>query len=623
MNIYKGKTYYESREFNSIAELFYQSVDLFSDYPAVRFRVKPDAEPESRTYAMMKSDVDRLKQGLFARGRTKARIAVVGENSYEWMLVYLAAMTGDSVIVPLDKLLKIDEIVPLLVRADVDTLFYDTVFHDDLVERLAKLERLDLFVPMQAMRDSAARRERVENVIAKGGVGKKSFVSFDALLSAGTDVIDRGEAIEIELPDINSSQALLFTSGTTAMSKGVMLSQRSLAADVKALAGVVKFPAGFRTLSILPLHHTFENTCGFLTVLFFGGCIHIADGLRYIQKNLLEYQVDMVIGVPVLFESFYRKIQLWLEKEGKTKLVRFLRPIVRTLRMVGIDLRRKVFGKILASLGGRLRTCISGAAALDPEIIRFFDDVGVRILQGYGLTETSPVAAGCNDFIFKIGTVGQPLAGIEMAIDSEKEDEPGEILIRGPIVMNGYYRDEEATREAIDEDGWFHTGDLGVWTREGMLTITGRLKSMIVLNSGKKVFPEEIEALLNQMSFVKDSLVYGQEDGSGDLLVAAKLVLDEEKLQNEEGGLASVGEKLEQLIADINQSLPSFKKIKSYFYSFRDMVKTTTQKVKRNVEIKSIDDLMKVSRLCWRELTGKNIDELAEAKKAQGVSPER
>ncbi|MDW7657715.1 MAG: AMP-binding protein, partial [Bacillota bacterium] len=369
---------------------------------------------------------------------------------------------------------------------------------------------------------------------------------------------------------------------------------------------------GTRMLSILPLHHTFENTCGLFVALFFGCEIVICDGLRHIQKNLQEYHIDMIIGVPAVFESFYNKVQASLKKAGKDKLIHKMIPLTEGLRKIGIDLRRKVYGQILDAFGGQLKLGICGAAPIDPDIIRFFDAVGLRILQGYGLTETSPVVSGCNDRDFVPGTVGYPVAGVEIAVDSDQPGEPGEILVRGPIVMIGYYQDPQATAEVIDRDGWFHTGDIGtINPTNNFLSITGRLKSMIVLKNGKKVFPEEIEFIINQNAFIKESLVWGELEPGGDVVVNAKIVLDREQVIQEgitEADETALKNRLDQIISDINRHLPSFKSVRNYVYSFQEMVKTTTLKIRRPIEIASIQRQFEKLKLSWRDLTGKNLD---------------
>jgi long-chain acyl-CoA synthetase len=434
-------------------------------------------------------------------------------------------------------------------------------------------------------------------------------------MALGYECLSHGDRqYQSQAIDADALMSLLFTSGTTSQAKAVMLSHRNVCADIQGIAGMVKLKPGIRMLSVLPLHHTFENTCGLFMALYVGAQVHEMDGLRYIQKNMQEYGIDMIIGVPLLFANFYAKIQSTLVKTGKEQLIRKMIPLTQGLRRIGIDVRRLVYKRILEAFGGRLHLGICGAAPIDPEIIRFFDAIGVRILQGYGLTETSPVVCGCNSKVFVPGTVGRPVSGVDVAIDTEQAGDDGEILVKGPIVMMGYLDEPESTDSVIDQDGWFHTGDLGrIDPKTRCISITGRVKSMIVLNNGKKVFPEELEYLIGQTGWIKESLVWGDTEQDGDVIVTAKLVIDREKLgeilglQNDE---SAIGQALDQIIADINSKLPSFKGIRRYVYSFQDMVKTTTLKVRRQVEISHLQEMMQRKKLQWRDLIGRNIDAL-------------
>lgn len=419
--------------------------------------------------------------------------------------------------------------------------------------------------------------------------------------------------------------ALLYTSGTTSTSKAVKLSHANIAADLRGMAGIIQIPAGTRMLSILPLHHTFENTCGLYMALFVGAEIHECDGLRYIQANMQEYGIDMLIGVPAIFENFHSKVKDTLRKTGKTKTVAIMRVVTRVLRHIGIDIRRKVFKRILMAFGGRLAIGICGAAPIDREIIRFFDDIGFRIYQGYGLTETSPVVAGCGTVKFVAGTVGRPVSGVEVGIDNQQAGEEGEILVRGPIVMLGYHDDPELTAEAIDADGWFHTGDVGrIDPRNGCLSITGRIKSMIVLKNGKKVFPEELEFLIGQFDYIKEAMVWGDEDADGDVYLSARFVVDRQKLEADGKSGADENElraMLDDLVKKVNAALPSFKSIRYYVFGFQELVKTTTLKVKRNIEIQRIREFMAKTSIRWKELTGRNFDRIRETGPAEDAAP--
>lgn len=669
MQIVKGKAWFKSRHYKTLNEMLRASCSRFPDNPCVRYRLNPQDQTITVRYRQMQSDILALQYALRGLQVEDGRIAVIGENSYFWMLSYLATVCGAGMIVPLDRMLKGPEIASLIKRAQVGLIFYDASFHDTIAEIAAEQEQLRTLVMMQQGRGRTQDRREILNrmtrldaagILAKAdriapapgrdvpgftnytfedlitfgyaemarAAGKQQVTEALLLTADGNNRADQiaatgdlsslHDAFGAHLPpppyaepDSEDSKVLIFTSGTTDLAKGVMLSHRALTADLEALGGVVTFDDSLRSLSILPLHHAFENTCGFLCVLYFGGSIHICDGLRYIQQNAKEYQVDMIIGVPAVFDAFYKRIQAVLKKEGKEKLVRLMIKLSRGLRKIGLDLRRVFFKRILEGLGGRLWIGIAGGAAMDKDVIIFFNDIGVRVIEGYGLTETAPVAAGCNLRVLKPGTVGHPLTGIEIAIDSEDPKEPGEIMIRGPILMNGYHNDPAATAEVMDEDGWFRTGDLGLINpRDDTLTITGRLKSMIVLESGKKVFPEEIEAALKTHAFIKDTIVYGLDDSKGGTIISAKIVLDEDKLAalQAAGDDLTVRERLDEVIRKINAQLPTFKKIKTYFYSKKDMVQTTTMKVKRNVEIERIKDFMSKHKLRWRDLNGLDFD---------------
>jgi len=633
MQIVKGRNFYPVQVQPNLREMILASGRQYGSLAAFRFRPDPSAEPVTRSYAAFNDDWQALGTILTHLGYQGKRIAVIGENSYNWCVTHTAVLNGVGISVPLDRLLPPAEVITLLERGGVSAVFYDAAFQDVLLKAVSRLPgQIGLLCCMRPdrLKDPASVHfqdpsDRTAPDTARTA-SQPCMYRFEDLLSAGRTLRQQGDRAYDETPiDGHAMASLLFTSGTTSISKAVMLSHRNVCADVEGLAGIIKLKPGTRMLSILPLHHTFENTCGLFTALAFGCEVVICDGLRYIQKNLQEYKIDMIIGVPAVFENFYRKVQDTLKKTGKDKLVNRMIPLTEGLRKVGIDLRKKIYHQIMEAFGGRLALGICGAAPIDPAIIRFFDAVGFRILQGYGLTETSPVVSGCNDRDFKPGTVGYPISGVEIAVDSERPGEPGEILVRGPIVMLGYYENPEATAEAIDPEGWFHTGDVGVIDPgNNYLSITGRLKSMIVLKNGKKVFPEEIEFLINQNACIKESLVWGEEDADGEVVVSAKLVLDKECIVQQ--GYAPTDEaelkkRVDQLISEINRHLPTFKSIRNYAYSFQEMVKTTTLKIKRPIEIAAIRQLVEQSRIRWRELTGRNLDQLAGAVQADGAAP--
>jgi len=575
-----------------------QSVALYGNLPAFRYREQPDGEVIKRTYREVGEDTDALGTALLGLGLADENIAIIGENSYRWSISHLAIINGVGISVPLDRLLKADEILPLLERGKVSAVIFDQSYTDTMITASERFPSIRSFICMNCTDPTSDRF-----------ADDARWYRFDALMATGRKRLGEGHSEYADRPiDPEQIASLLFTSGTTSMSKGVLLRNRNITSDIVALAGVVKFPVGTRMLSILPLHHTFENTCGLLYGLYMGACLCICDGLRYVQKNMEEYQINLLIGVPALFESFYRKVKDNIQKQGKNELIQKMIRLTRTLRKVKIDLRYKVFGKIHKAFGGKFRIGICGAAPIDPEIIRFFDDIGVHILQGYGLTETSPVVAGCNSRVFVPGTVGHPLSGITIAIDNETDGAEGEILVQGPVVMAGYYEDDEATAAAIDKDGWFHTGDVGRVDEHGCLTITGRLKSMIVLKSGKKVFPEEIEQLITRYPFIKESMIFGDTESRGEVVINAKFVIDPQYMKCEGITEEELVRRLEEVVREVNMEIPEYKSIRNFVYSFKDLIKTTTLKVKRNKEISGMQEALDRAKVRLRKITGKNID---------------
>ncbi|HNZ63454.1 MAG TPA: AMP-binding protein, partial [Bacillota bacterium] len=596
----------------SLRDVIARGYEKYGDREAVRWRVRPrDKELKSRTYRDLARDVARVQAWLGERLPRGSRIALVGDNSYPWMVMWLAVASGFGVIVPLDRLLKPQELLPIVRRSQSVMFVYDASWHEHVEAMREELPLLKYRVVMDRGLMTEAQRGAVRESMEEDDT---LFILDDAL----NGELPEGDPVSALLApdDPEDDAAILFTSGTSATAKAVILTNRSISADLRALLGSVYFCENMNTLSLLPLHHAFENTCGFLTVLSLGGTIHICDGLRYIGSNLEEHHVHLTVVVPAVLDAIYRRVVSEAKRAGQLKKLKIGLFISTLLYKLGIDRRRSLFKDVLDKLGGNLRWVICGAAPVEHETLRFFRAIGVEVLAGYGLTEASPVVGGGNTKVNLFGTIGQPLSGVEVAIDNgRKHGIPGEILVRSAIVMKGYLDDPEATAEAIDEDGWLHTGDIGYFTRRGGLMITGRSKSMIVLSNGKKIFPEELEALINRHEIVRDSLVFGYEGSPGEIVITAKIVIDEEKFRElqgseatEEGFLRAVS----SIIEEVNRSLPSFKGIRSYFYSFKDMVKTTTMKVRRGVELKNIEDIFAQTKASWQALRGKNIDDFVE-----------
>ncbi|MDO5734078.1 MAG: AMP-binding protein [Eubacteriales bacterium] len=613
MEIAHGKAWLKDPAFSTVNEFLEPHFKKRPESPAIRYRVTPQSEVTTVSYRELERDLKALHKIYSELGWQGKRVGIIGDNSYVWMLSYLAQVTGLGLVVPLDRLLPSGEVLDLLERGKVEVLIYDMSFHRALFQNRRSSTPVEHWVAARAERAAAAERESFAADLKSKA---SELYYFDDLLEQGRKLVLEHGVTEFPAPDPDAPMSLLFTSGTSAAAKAVILTHRSVCANIRSMMMTVDFRPELKTLSLLPLHHSFENTCGFQTSLALGGCVSIYDGLRYISKNLKEYSPDLIVGVPTVFNMMKRRILSAIRKSGQEKKFKFALKLSAFLRFFGLDLRTRIFREIRAELGGRLYIGINGAAPIDPEVQRFFDQIGVSLLQGYGMTECSPVITGTREEDLRFGSVGYPLALVSLAIDNERPGEPGEILVKSPIVMKEYYEDEAANQEAFTADGWFKTGDIGYLEDGKYLYLSGRSKSMIVLQSGKKVFPEELEELLNAYDYVKDSMVFGQKDNKGDVVLTAKIVLDRDKLEAEgrgEADSASILEWLDKMIATVNAKLPTFKGIRSYFYSFKDLITTTTLKIKRAEEMARIESLLAALNLSWSDLSGCNIDSL-EAK---------
>lgn len=569
--------------------------ERYGEAEAYRFRRAPREEVQTRSYRQLLSDTEALGTQLLAMGLQNSHIVIIGNNSYEWVVAHHAVVGGVGVSVPLDRQLPATEVVNLARRGEAVAFIFHPNHLPAARAAAQALPGIRYFICMDP--------DRLEEPLPDD----PRFVGMDQLLASGRARIAEGDRAFIDAHiDPESMCSLLFTSGTTANSKGVMLNHRNICANVYSAVRVLEIAQGDRYLSILPLHHTFENTVGVYIMTYYGATICFTDGLRYLTDNLKEWQINVMLGVPLLYENIYRQIQKNLEKSGKSNLVRVMLTVTGWLRKLGIDIRRRVFAQIHEALGGHIELCVSGAAALDGEIVRFFDGIGIDFFSGYGLTETAPVASCCNRHVNVFGSVGQPLPDVEIAIDTES-DQPGpqavgEILIKGPNVMMGYYQNPEDTAEVLQADGWFRSGDIGYLDRLGCLHITGRKKSMIVLSNGKKAFPEEIEFLLDRIPGVKESMAWGDQSARDTVDICAKLVLNGEDLPAEAG--TDDGERagwIAARIREVNAMMPSYKAIKYFILSEDELIKTTTLKVRRPLELEKIH-----AQLAERGLTMKS-----------------
>jgi len=595
--IVKGLGYYEPRKFNDLREMVKGSAKRYADAIGFKFKDK-NGNITGKTYKEFDADIDRLGTALSALGLKGSHIAIISENRYEWGVCYFATVNGTGIAVPLDKYLPQIEVEKLAERGKVEAIFYSPAYREMMQDISKTNNRIKYFICMEKVEETSDER----------------FISLPELLEKGKALLENGDRSFIDAPiDREKMSILLFTSGTTSISKGVMLSHSNISSNVTSISTIINAGPGDTHLSLLPLHHTFENTVGLTFMVHSGVCIAYCEGIRHIPQNLREYNVTLLVAVPAILESMYRKLQEGIQKSGKAWLINILTKVSDLLRSVGIDVRRKIFKSVFEKLGPGLRLAVSGAAPLDPEVVLGFEKMGLILLEGYGLTETSPVVATNNDFVNKPGTVGYPLADIEVAIDDPDESGMGEILVRGGNVMLGYYENPKATAEVLIEGGWFRTGDLGLIDDEGFIKITGRAKSMIVFTNGKKAFPEEYEVILNNIPGVADSFAWGNRASDGDIQICAELVIDKEKYGPEgETPMTEeqIAEKFLAAIREINKQLPQYKIIRYFVMTYEGLIKTTTMKIKRAEEYARIKQKLDAAGLDMRKASGMLIDRI-------------
>ena len=564
---------YHAQEFNNIKEIIYNSVEQYSKNIAfvIKHTENKKVEYENITYKQLLEDINKLGTAVYSLGFKGKRIAVIGRNSYGWAIAHLSNLLGGNVSVPLDKDLQYDELESSLIRSKADMIFFDKKYE----EKISQIKE----------KNNTNLKEYVCFEEAEG------FKNISELLKIGNEKINSGKTDFINTKiDENKMAILLFTSGTTSKSKAVMLSQKNIASNVYAMQCVEAIYSTDTNIAFLPFHHIFGSTC-MVVMLAYGVRTVFPDGLRYIKKNLNEYGVSVFVGVPVLVEAIYKTIMKEVQKQGKTKLVNIATKISNFLLKLHIDLRRILFKSIINELGGKLRFVISGGAPADSKIAKGFNDLGIEVVQGYGLTETSPVIAAENKRCMKAGTVGIPMLNVKLEIENSDENGIGEIRVKGPNVMLGYYENEEATKEVL-KDGWFYTGDLGYLDKNGCLAITGRSKNLIVLKNGKKVFPEELETLVNRLELVEECMVYGMPDekDKNDVKLSIKVVYNKEIVKEKYSDKTE--EELYKFIwteiKEINKTLPRYKYIKGMILTDEELIKTTTKKVKRQEEMKKI-----------------------------------
>lgn len=560
-------------EVTDLKDMLNKTRNLYGE--KIGYKVKlNEGEYETYTHNEIRDMINYLGTALINLGLKDKRIAVIGENRYEWELSYLSVVCGTGIVVPLDKSLPANELEELIERSEVEAIFYSKQY-EETVERIKYSEKNKLkhLISM----DSKSHTEGI--------------YSQKELIEQGKELIEAGDKSFIDAK-INPEEMsiMLFTSGTTSKSKVVALSHKNMVSNVMDFASVLDVNSEDRILSFLPLHHVFECTVGMLYSLYIGAERDFCQGIRHILENLNEYKTTFAAFVPAIYENMYKNIIKNLEKQGKLEVVKKLMNENKHKTMTE---KKEVFKEIHNIFGGNIKLFISGAAALDPEVEEAFRDWGINLCQGYGLTETSPVIGVETNENFRVGSIGKALPHVEAKIEDANEDGMGELVVKGPNVMLGYYNDEKATKEVLN-NGWFRTGDLAKIDEDGYIFICGRKKSVIVLKNGKNIFPEEMEALVNKIEGVKESFIFGkqQSEDKEDIKIHAKIIFDREiikeayKVEKDE----EIYDVLLDKIKDINQIMPKYKAIRGIIISEEPLLKTTTNKIKRQANLEIIEN---------------------------------
>ncbi len=568
---------YKSRKINNFRELVFYSINNYENNIAYKYKNKPsDTEIITKTYKEAGEDIKAFGTALLNRDAKK--VAVIGKNRYEWCITYLATTTSGLVIVPLDKLLPEIEIENLIKRSEADIIVCDEKY----LEKIKDLKN--------------SNSTNLKTIICMDKVTDKDIEYFYDVKNEGQKQIEMKDTKYDNISiDENKMAVLLFTSGTTSEPKGVMLSQKNICVNIEDMATYSKMYSTDTILSVLPLHHTFECTISFLYGFYSGVCIAFCDGLKYYAQNLKEYNVTIIVAVPALLEVIYKKIKKGIEESGQKEKFEKGVKISEFLLKLHIDLRKKIFKAVRKNLGENIRIIYYGAAQMEKETIKGYYNIGIDSVQGYGLTETSPILTAETDKYHKSGTVGICFPALEMKIINKNEDGAGEICAKGASIMLGYYKNDELTKKAIDEEGWFKTGDYGYFDEEGFLHLTGRKADIIVLKNGKNVYPDEIEGLINKLPYIKESMVFARNKTKTDTLLEAKIVYDEKELKKEFSNIDlndknSIEEKIMKDIKEkVNVNLANYKHVKKILLTTEEMEKTTTSKIKRNIEMQKIN----------------------------------
>ena len=568
------KILYDYLKITDLKDMLNKTRDLYATRPAYKIRLE-NGKYQTFTHAQVRDMVDGLGTALIDLGLKGKRIAIIGENRYEWEIAYLSVVCGTGIVVPLDKSLPENELEDLVKRSKVSAIFYSKKYEEAIKKiKYRQTNQLKHLISM----DLEANSEGV--------------YSQKELIKVGKKLIENGNKDFINAK-INPEEMsiMLFTSGTTSKSKVVALSHKNICSNLMDLASVIDVNFDDTLLSVLPIHHVFECTVGFLFALYKGAQTVFSDGLRHIAENLKEYKVSVMACVPAIYERIFLMIRKQLEKQGKLEEVLKNQGKYKDATM---EKKKEVFKEIHDLVGGNIKLFISGAASLDPNIEERYRSLGLNIVQGYGLTETSPVIAIGTNKYHKVGSVGKTLPSVNAKIVDKNSEGIGELVVKGPNIMLEYFENKEATKEVI-KDGWFYTGDLARIDKEGYVFICGRKKSVIVLKNGKNIFPEEMEILVNKIEGVKESFIFGkqQSEDENNIKINVKIVFDRKvtkevyKVETDE----EIYKIFSKKIKEINQTMPKYKAIRGIVLTEEPLIKTTTNKIKRQENLNAIEKL--------------------------------
>lgn len=563
---------YETLQITDLKDMLIKTKQLYKNRPAYKIK-KSEGNYKIYTHVEVREMVDALGTALIDIGLQGKRIAIIGENRLEWEIAYLSIVCGTGVVVPLDKSLPENELSSLIQRAEVEAIFYSDKY-EEIIKKIkySTKNKLKHLISMD------------RNISAQG------IYSQEELIQKGHKLIQNNNTKFINAK-INKEEMsiMLFTSGTTSNSKVVALSHKNICSNLMDLGSILEVDEEDTILSVLPDHHVFECTVGFLFSLYKGSQIAFCDGIRHIIDNLNEYKVTVMACVPGIYERLFTAIRRNLAKKGKLEEILQKEEEYKNSTM---EERRKAFSEIHEMIGGKIKLFISGAAALDEKIEEKYRLLGINLVQGYGLTETSPVIGIGTNRAYKLGSIGKTVPNVEAKIVDENKEGIGELIVKGPSIMLGYYDNKKATKEAI-KDGWFYTGDLAKIDEEGYIFIKGRKKSVIVLKNGKNIFPEEMENLVNKIEGIKESFIFGksQSEDKENIKINVKIVFDRKIIQDTYKVKTDeeIYNVLFEKIKEINKKMPPYKAIRGITLTEEPLIKTSTNKIKRQANLEVIE----------------------------------